>query len=131
MKKIEINKIVSITTAITLILLTIILILQLNNLNILPPKYLLLFTFILLLFNILSIIFVFIDKKVFKIIGYTLSVILIIFNLIFCYYIKTTNNFLNNTIVKVNEYTNEYVLIILKNSEITELKNINKIVKEF
>ena len=127
MKKIETDKIVGITTGIILILLTILLILQLNNLNILPPKYLSLFTFILLLFNILSIIFVFIDKKIFKIIGYTLSVILIIFNLIFCYYIKTTNNFLNNTIVKVNEYTNEYVLITLKDSEITELKNINKI----
>ena len=40
MKKIETDKIVGITTGIILILLTILLILQLNNLNIVPPKYL-------------------------------------------------------------------------------------------
>lgn len=127
MKKLTINNIINISISIVLVLLTVLLIFQLNTLNILPFKYLLIFIFILLILNILSIIFIFINNKVFKVIGYILISILIIFNLIICYYVKTTNNFLNNTIVKINEYTNDYVLITLKDSEINELKDINKI----
>ena len=78
------------------LLLSIILTIELKNLNILPNKYLIIISIFLLLLNIIGIITILIKTKTSKIIGITLSILLIIINITGLYYINNTKNFFKN-----------------------------------
>lgn len=95
--KLSLDKLLNIIISLIITIMSIFLILMINSLNILPFKYLIIIISILLFINAISIIFIFINKKVFKIIGYILILLTMIFNCIACYYLKITNNFLDNS----------------------------------
>ena len=94
--KLSLDKLLNIIISLIITIMSIFLILMINSLNILPFKYLIIIISILLFINAISIIFIFINKKVFKIIGYILILLTMIFNCIACYYLKITNKFLDN-----------------------------------
>lgn len=97
--KLSSEKIINIVISLIVIIMSIFLILMINSLNILSFKYLLIIVFILFVINAISIIFIFINKKVLKVIGYVLIILLMIFNCVACYYLKITNNFLDNNFI--------------------------------
>ena len=110
--KLSLDKLLNIIISLIITIMSIFLILMINSLNILPFKYLIIIISILLFINIISIIFIFINKKVFKIIGYILILLTMIFNCIACYYLKITNNFLDNNFkdeAVINESFNIYI----------------------
>lgn len=122
------ERIVNIAISIISLLLNVLLITKINNLNILPFKYLVIIICILLLINIISIIFIFINKKVFKIIGYILILLTMIFNCIACYYLKITNNFLDNNF-KDEEVINDSFNIYIGGVDFTnEIYDFNMLV---
>lgn len=93
----SINKIVDIGISIVSFVMISVVLLLINSLNVLPFKYFITISIIVLLINFIATLFIFIDNKVIKIIGYIIIVILFIFNIIACYYIKTTDNFLSKS----------------------------------
>lgn len=84
----------------------------LYQLDVLPVKYFLLFLGIVFSFDILSIIAIYILKKPFKILGFVVSIILVIFGSIGIYYAYHTNAFLNQSFRndKMSYSTNYYLL---------------------
>ena len=110
--KITSDKLINIVIGIISIIFAILLIVSINNLNILHFKYLLIIIFILFVINVISIIFVFTNKKVLKVIGYILILLTMVFNCIACYYLKITNNFLDNNFKDeevINDSFNIYI----------------------
>ena len=105
-------------------LLSIILIINIINLNIIPNKYLLIIISIELFLLLLGIILNINKKKTLKIIGIILLIINIIINSIGLYYINHTNKFIkqsfNNNLVEKNKYN----VIVLKESNYNNIEEI-------
>jgi len=110
--KLSSEKYIHIIISLIVIIMSIFLILMINSLNILPFKYLLIIIFILLLINVISIVFIFINKKLLKVIGYILIILLMIFNCVACYYLKITNNFLDNSFKNEEVINNSFNIYI-------------------
>lgn len=112
-----------IITAIMLIV-NILLFIFTNKLNILPIKYFLLIFGIIVVLEIVSILFILLKKKILNIIGYILSIILIIVNICGIYYVRVTDNFLDKSFNNDNrEYTTTFYIVSKKDSNNT-LDNI-------
>lgn len=112
-----------IITAIMLIV-NILLFIFTNKLNILPIKYYLLIFGIIVVLEIVSILFILLKKKILNIIGYILSIILIIVNICGIYYVRVTDNFLDKSFNNDNrEYTTTFYIVSKKDSNNT-LDNI-------
>lgn len=95
-----------------------------NKLNILPIKYYLLIFGIIVVLEIVSILFILLKKKILNIIGYILSIILIIVNICGIYYVRVTDNFLDKSFNNDNrEYTTTFYIVSKKDSNNT-LDNI-------
>ena len=95
-----------------------------NKLNILPIKYYLLIFGIIVVLEIVSILFILLKKKILNIIGYILSIILIIVNICGIYYVRVTDNFLDKSFNNDNrEYTTTFYIVSKKESNNT-LDNI-------
>lgn len=95
-----------------------------NKLNILPIKYYLLIFGIIVVLEIVSILFILLKKKILNIIGYILSIILIIVNICGIYYVRVTDNFLDKSFNNDNrEYTTTFYIASKKDSNNT-LDNI-------
>lgn len=95
-----------------------------NKLNILPIKYYLLIFGIIVVLEIVSILFILLKKKILNIIGYILSIILIIINICGIYYVRVTDNFLDKSFNNDNrEYTTTFYIVSKKDSNNT-LDNI-------
>ena len=91
-----------------------------NKLNILPIKYYLLIFGIIVVLEIVSILFILLKKKILNIIGYILSVILIIVNICGIYYVRVTDNFLDKSFNNDNrEYTTTFYIVSKKDSNNT------------
>lgn len=126
--KLSLNKLLNIIISLIITIMSIFLILMINSLNILPFKYLIIIISILLFINAISIIFIFINKKVFKIIGYILILLTMIFNCVACYYLKITNKFLDNNF-KDEEVINESFNIYIGGVDFTnEIYDFNMLV---
>lgn len=106
------------------IITSIYIILSINKLNIIPPKYYIIGIVILTIINILAIILLMLRKIIFKILGIIISICLIILSIIGLQYINNTNKFLdtsfNNNKVEISTYN----LIVLKSSKYTSIENI-------
>lgn len=112
-----------IITAIMLIV-NILLFIFTNKLNILPIKYYLLIFGIIVVLEIVSILFILLKKKILNVIGYILSIILIIVNICGIYYVRVTDNFLDKSFNNDNrEYTTTFYIVSKKDSNNT-LDNI-------
>lgn len=95
-----------------------------NKLNILPIKYYLLIFGIIVVLEIVSILFILLKKKILNVIGYILSIILIIVNICGIYYVRVTDNFLDKSFNNDNrEYTTTFYIVSKKDSNNT-LDNI-------
>ena len=95
-----------------------------DKLNILPIKYYLLIFGIIVVLEIVSILFILLKKKILNIIGYILSIILIIVNICGIYYVRVTDNFLDKSFNNDNrEYTTTFYIVSKKDSNNT-LDNI-------
>lgn len=124
MKKRKINK-----RLITFLIINIFFILLLSyfilSLNILPLKYSILLIGILLVIGLSSIFLIKKKKKQFRIVGYILSVILIIISSVGSYYLSVTNNFLNKAFDNaIKSYTNTYYVVALKDSELEKISDL-------
>lgn len=105
--------------------ITIILMIFIIKLNIIPLKYITLFGLIIFIINILGIIIINLNKKILKLVGYSLLIIISILNIILSYYLINTNKFINKSFEKVsNEYKTTYYVITNKNSSYNSLKDI-------
>lgn len=126
MKKINlsINEIIKIVIISFVFLLSIVTILTLNNLNILPTKYMIGIIIVVIILNIIEGLLIIINKKPLNIIGYVLAFILFIINCILGYYIKTTDNFLNEIFAKTNTYTNTFIVVSKESKKIEEINEI-------
>ncbi len=95
------------------------------KLNIIPIKYLLVLVTVFILFNLLSIFLVSRKKVGFKIIGYIISVLLVILDLIGLYYVLETDKFLNGAFGNAEEYyTNTYYLVSLNNDQYNKIEDL-------
>ena len=95
-----------------------------NKLNVLPIKYYLLIFGIIVVLEIISILFILLKKKILNIIGYILSIILIIVNICGIYYVRVTDDFLDKSFNNDNrEYTTTFYIVSKKDSNNT-LDNI-------
>ena len=87
-------------------------------LNVLPNKYNILFTIILIILDILGIIFINVHKKlVLKIIGWVLLIISLIISSIGSYYVVETNSFIDRSFNKAMDVsTTTYYVVALKSN---------------
>ena len=80
-----------------LLLLNVLLFIFIHNLNVFTTKYYLLLFGVLVLLEGITIIFLFINKKVFTILGYLFTILLILFQIGAIYYVNVTDSFLNKS----------------------------------
>lgn len=107
------------------LIVSILLILDINKLDILPTKYFLLVIIILGVINLLSIILLFLKNKITRALGIIISVLLIVLSIIGLNYTSDTNNFLNSAFDNNVVETSTYNVIVLKDSEINKLEDLN------
>lgn len=102
-------------------LLSIYLLLVINNLNILPNKYLLIFIIFIIALNITSSIFSLLKKKIIRIFGYIIYFIILIISILGIKYGQETllflDNAFNNRLLEITKYN----VIVLKDSKYQKL----------
>ena len=120
--------------SIFVLILIILFIIFLCRINILPSKYILLISFILLLIEILGVIFINVHKKLWlKIIGTVILLFLTIGCSFGLYFLSSTNNFINDSFSQKNYFekntyyvvaltTNNYKQTDISSSEISTYK---------
>lgn len=95
-----------------------------NKLNIIPIKYYLIIFGTIAILEVISILLIFLKKKVFNVIGYILGIALIIFQMAGIYYVRVTDNFLNKAFNNdKKEYTNTFYVLTKKDNNDT-LNNV-------
>lgn len=107
------------------LIVSILLVLDINKLDILPTKYFLIVIFILGFINLLSIILLFLKNKITRAIGIIISILLIALSVIGLNYTGDTNRFLNSAFNNNVVETSTYNVIVLKDSEINKLEDLN------
>ena len=107
------------------LIVSILLILDINKLDILPTKYFFIVIFILGVINLLSIILLFLKNKITRVIGIIISIFLIVLSVIGLNYTGDTNRFLNSAFGNNVVETSTYNVIVLKDSEINKLEDLN------
>lgn len=125
-KKKRLNKPMIVTSIINLIM-NIIFIIFITSLHVVPTKFIVIGTIILLLLNMV-ILFLLKNKKVmFKVIGYVITFIMLIIEIIGIYYIDKTNKFLNNSFNNSdNTYINTYYVVTLANDDVEKIEDLEK-----
>ncbi len=105
-------------------ILVVLLLVMLHSINLLPLKYYILITILLLLINGLGIIFINVHrKKALKIIGIILLVIIGIISIVGVYYLSTTKSFMTESFSKKISYEKTtYYVIETKKDEQKEIK---------
>lgn len=97
------------------------------RLNVLPMKYFILITIILLVVNIGALFLIKKKNKALKILGYLISILLMVISSIGIYYLSKTNQFLNDAFDNApDSYTNTYYVITLNNDDYKEISDIEK-----
>lgn len=125
-KKKRLNKPMIVTSIINLII-TIIFIIFVTSLHVIPTKFIVVGTIILLLLNMV-ILFLLKNKKVmFKVIGYVITFLIFIIEIIGIYYIDRTNKFLNNSFNNSdNTYISTYYVVTLTNDDVEKIEDLEK-----
>lgn len=123
-KKRKANKEVIIMAIINL-LFTILLMSFVFSLNVLPMKYFILITILLLIIDIGTLLLIKKKNKGLKVLGYFISILLMIISGVGIYYLSKTNQFLNDAFDNAsNSYTNTYYVITLNNDDYSEIADI-------
>ena len=105
-------------------ILSIILIIFIYKLNMIPNKYLYLCIFVLLNINIINIFLFMSKKRLFKIISILLSIMIIITSLFGIFYTDKVNTLLSKAFNNNKIEITGYGVIVLKNSNYNELKDL-------
>ena len=106
-------------------LLSIYLLLVVNNLNILPNKYLIIFICFIISLNIIASIFILLKNKILHILGYIIYFFILIISILGIKYGQETLMFLDNAFNnRLLEITN-YNVIVLKNSDYHKLSDLD------
>ena len=108
------------------ICLSVYLILKILKLNILPTKFFIAFTLILISTNIVITIFLFLRKKIFKIISILLTILYIISSTIILVYVQDTDNFFEKSFSNNTIEVSTYKVLILKDSKYKDIKELTK-----
>ena len=114
------KNILSIILIVLCTLLSVICLLLINNIGLIPFKYLLVIIVVFLLINLLIGFLIFRKNIIWKVIGILLSIVIILVNSIGIYYVNSTNKFLDEAFSgKIVESTTYYV-IAKKDNNYTE-----------
>lgn len=96
------------------------------SLQMVPKKYIILLTGVLLFFNVLSGWLLYFKNKISKIIGYIISIVFAIMSLVGIYYIMKTNNFLNHSFGNnENVYITTYYVLASGDSKTDSIDDIS------
>jgi len=124
-KKVKYKNIIKLLISILMLILSLVCFTYVNNLNVLPAKYLILFVSILIIFNFIASILLLKKGTIKTIISIILYVIIFLISIIGIKYVGNTLEFLNKGFNNHHvEYTN-YNVIILKESEYTTLEELD------
>lgn len=96
----------------------------LKNLNIIPLKYFLVVTFIMVILNILVFLSLFFKKKFLKIIAVVLSIIIVAISVVGIKYGQETSNFLNKAFNNNTKEITRYSLVVLKSNNYDSIKDL-------
>ena len=117
-------KIIKIIISIIILILSLICFKYIKDMNILPNKYLYLFLLILLIINLIAIFLSFKKGKITKIISGILYILIGVISILGIKYSSATIKYLNKGFNN-NVETTTYNVIVLKNSNYKELKDLN------
>lgn len=95
-----------------------------NDINIIPNKYLYIFLGILIILNILGIIFMHIEKKIFKIFSILIYILIAIISIVGIEYGNNTINYLNKSFNNNKVEIRKYNVIVLKNSKYMKIDDL-------
>ena len=124
-KKKKINKAMIIMSVINF-LCTIILTFFVVSLKMIPIKYIVIIVCILVMLDLLVMLLLKKKKRGFKILGYVISIILILINGAGTYYVATTNAFLNKSFNNAsNTYTSTYYIVVKSTSKVSDVKELD------
>lgn len=114
------------------IILSIILLILLFRMDIIPFKYNIIITTILLLLNILGIVLINLDKHIIiKSIGAFLVVIAIVSNIFGIYYLNVTNSFIDKSFVSNSIYSKNTYYIVSKKNNNLQNKEVTGIISTY
>lgn len=115
----------SIVVSIINLVLIIVLIGFIVSLKVVPTKFICIITILLLVFDVLVYFLLKSNKIALKVIGYFITVLLSIVEILGIHYIDKTNNFLNKAFNNaLNTYTNTYYVISLEDSEFDSIDSL-------
>ena len=117
-------KVVKNIIAIIMLLLSIYCYKIVNDINIIPNKYLYVFLGILILLNILGFIFIHLKKKVFKVLSIIIYIFILIISIIGIWYGNKTINYLNHSFNNNKIETLKYNVIVLKKSQYKKIDDL-------
>lgn len=107
-----------------IIILSLLLVKNISDLNILPSKYFILMIVILAIMNILSILLLLVKKTWTKIIGGFISAIIIIISVLGIFSTGDVNKFFNNAFSNNTLEINTYKVVAMKSSKYEKIEDI-------
>lgn len=116
MKKVNALKITKIILCIISIIISIFSVVHIIKLNLLPSKYLIGISIILLIFNLIIILLISRKNKIAPIIGIILMLLNVIMSIVIINYTKKTNDFLDKYLGNMTSEVSKYDVIVLDKS---------------
>ena len=98
-----------------------------NDLNILPNKYLIIGSIVILIINLLIIINLLLKKIIFNIFGFILSIIIIGVSIFGIIHISNVSNFIDKTFSGEEKEVTKYNVVVLKNSNYEKLEDLDNL----
>ena len=120
----KINLIIKILVSVLMLGLSLVCFKYINDMNILPNKYLYLVLGVLLVINLIADLLLFINGKVWKIISGILYLLICVISFFGIKYASSTTEFLNKGFNNSDEYTT-YNVIVLKDSSYEKIDDLN------
>ena len=116
MEKVNTLKIAKIILCIISIIISIFSVVHIIKLNLLPSKYLIGISIILLIFNLIIILLISRKNKIAPIIGIILMLLNVIMSIVIINYTKKTNDFLDKYLGNMTSEVSKYDVIVLDKS---------------
>ena len=95
-----------------------------NDMNIIPNKYLYIFLGILITLNILGLIFMLLKKKIFSIFSIIIYLLIFIISILGIWYSSNTINYLDKSFSNNNVEVRQYNVLVLKKSEYKKIDDL-------
>lgn len=95
-----------------------------NDMNIIPNKYLYIFLGLLITLNILGLIFMLLKKKIFSIFSIIIYLLIFIISILGIWYSSNTINYLDKSFSNNNVEVRQYNVLVLKKSEYKKIDDL-------